>query len=350
MRVVVVRVLQLGRKHNYHVLLSQLSTLSLYSTVDMQYPLRPQSRLTEFGLNLTRKLEPSKEIIFNHLNKEDGERQNNFLIIKELRSDITLATLELKNGDIDMTKKHLNIAYEKIDSLAALGEIPPQPQRSGSISNILEEIVFIHAYVDFFETGKLIQKTSLRDCIDDTEYISGILQFTNQLSEYCINRAMNNDIQSVLLCREIVQSIHGCLLSFDFRNGPLRRKFDGLKYQLKTIEDLLFEQSLLDKTSGEQNHDENVLKKSKLSSEESKITKVTTSSTEPVVVAAAAAELEAPKDEEEKISRVDINEFDVMRLRYEEVLGFIHTQREFIYFRVLHLIYSYLNHMCLCLS
>jgi hypothetical protein len=34
------------------------------------------------------------------------------------------------------------------------------------------------------------------------------------------------------------------MLEFDFRNGPLRRKYDGLKYCLKTIEDISFELSL----------------------------------------------------------------------------------------------------------
>jgi hypothetical protein len=35
------------------------------------------------------------------------------------------------------------------------------------------------------------------------------------------------------------------MLEFDFRNGPLRRKFDGLKYALKLVEDLVFEGAML---------------------------------------------------------------------------------------------------------
>ena len=33
-------------------------------------------------------------------------------------------------------------------------------------------------------------------------------------------------------------------LQFDFRNGTLRKKFDGLKYTLKKMETTLYEQSL----------------------------------------------------------------------------------------------------------
>lgn len=36
------------------------------------------------------------------------------------------------------------------------------------------------------------------------------------------------------------------MLEFDFRNGPLRRKYDGLKYALKNLEDITYELSLLE--------------------------------------------------------------------------------------------------------
>jgi hypothetical protein len=36
------------------------------------------------------------------------------------------------------------------------------------------------------------------------------------------------------------------MLEFDFRNGPLRKKYDVLKYALKSIEDIVYEMSLLD--------------------------------------------------------------------------------------------------------
>jgi hypothetical protein len=56
------------------------------------------------------------------------------------------------------------------------------------------------------------------------------------------------------------------MLEFDFRNGPLRKKYDGLKYALKTIEDVTYELSLLDDdVSGvEDNQDPSANKKRRI--------------------------------------------------------------------------------------
>lgn len=50
------------------------------------------------------------------------------------------------------------------------------------------------------------------------------------------------------------------MLEFDFRNGNLRRKYDGLKYTLKKLEDITYEMSLVAPT------EEHLTKKVKLAS------------------------------------------------------------------------------------
>jgi predicted translin family RNA/ssDNA-binding protein len=62
-----------------------------------------------------------------------------------------------------------------------------------------------------------------------------------------VDRAIANDVESIGLCRVVLEELNGKMLEFDFRNGPLRRKYDGLKYALRNVEDILFELSLTDK-------------------------------------------------------------------------------------------------------
>jgi hypothetical protein len=107
----------------------------------MEKPQPPQSRLSDFGLKLSASMESSKSLIFHVMNREDQERQSVFSTIKELRVELTLATLQLENGDIGSARTHLNGAYEKVDVLEGMNELRPSPKRSGNIAGILEEMV-----------------------------------------------------------------------------------------------------------------------------------------------------------------------------------------------------------------
>jgi predicted translin family RNA/ssDNA-binding protein len=62
-----------------------------------------------------------------------------------------------------------------------------------------------------------------------------------------VDRAIANDVESIGQVRVVLEELNGKMLEFDFRNGPLRRKYDGLKYALRSVEDILFELSLTDK-------------------------------------------------------------------------------------------------------
>lgn len=51
--------------------------------------------------------------------------------------------------------------------------------------------------------------------------------------------------QAVRVCRDLVDAMLGEMLQFDLRNGALRKKYDGLKYTLRKLENVLYELSLL---------------------------------------------------------------------------------------------------------
>lgn len=54
------------------------------------------------------------------------------------------------------------------------------------------------------------------------------------------------DHDSVSACAALCHELFGELIQFDFRNGPLRKKFDSVKYELKKIDDIQYELSLVD--------------------------------------------------------------------------------------------------------
>ena len=61
---------------------------------------------------------------------------------------------------------------------------------------------------------------------------------TGELVRKAINDAIKGNMKSALFIKGFVEELYGELLQFDFRNSELRRKFDGIKYDLKRLEDI----------------------------------------------------------------------------------------------------------------
>jgi predicted translin family RNA/ssDNA-binding protein len=290
------------------------------ATTPLRLPAPPTPRLTEYGLGLTASLAETKAALQAHLLQEEEKRKAGFDLMKTLQIHTVLASLELRNGRLTEAKAALAAAYEV---LAGLTEpIPPQPARPGSVSQLLEEMVTLHAFCHFFETGRLVKFSELRTgCFDDSEYIGGVIGLAQELNQYSVERSMAMDTASVVLCRDLVDALNGQLMTFDFRNGPLRRKFDSVKYALKRQEDLLYEQSLLDMTShpapeggGGQASAKRARKEDDGSSSSSSSSSTSTSSTSSTSSNADADGAAGAATE----CLVDEAEWQAMRTRYEE--------------------------------
>ena len=130
--------------------------------------------------------------------------------------------------------------------------------REANLGYKMEESVRLYAFRHFLLTGKLI---TLKECNDimsplmrtsyafnfrDEEYLGGVIGFAQDLAKYGIGRATVRDLVSVEIARDLVAQLLASLLNFDWRNTPLRRKFDGTKYCLKRLENTLYELSVTD--------------------------------------------------------------------------------------------------------
>ena len=114
------------------------------------------------------------------------------------------------------------------------GRIP----RAGNLNQRVEDLCRFMAYHHFLQTGKMIPPSAC--CAGsplgatDEEYLAGAcMALCQDLSRYAMGRATARDVRSVQQARDLVHEILEYLMKFDFRNGFLRRKYDGTKYALK---------------------------------------------------------------------------------------------------------------------
>ena len=108
-------------------------------------------------------------------------------------------------------------------------------RQQNRITDCFSGVVCLIALNNFLYSGNgsLITLEALKSSsnfnlnVSDTEYLIGIIHFAKELERYAVGRATAGDVKSVVLCKSVVTEILEELMNFDFRNGPIRRQYDG---------------------------------------------------------------------------------------------------------------------------
>jgi predicted translin family RNA/ssDNA-binding protein len=154
------------------------------------------------------------------------------------------------------------------DGSATSGEITVHPRapRLGSLGHKMEDYARYRAFRHFLSEGKLLPPNAAcflvaendiqRNVLTDEEYLGGAcIGLCHDIAKHVVTRASiavedASAVPFIKRSRDAVSMILEELLLFDFRNGPLRRKYDGTKYALKTIETVLYELSVAGAVGG----------------------------------------------------------------------------------------------------
>ena len=131
-----------------------------------------------------------------------------------------------------------------VDALDALMRDPIlQPDtdrtpREANLSTRMEDYVRLTTYRHFLQTSCLLPPPRTAT---DEEYLGACMGMAQDLQRYGLGRATVRDAESIQAATRLVSDVQDFLLQLDFRNGPLRRKFDGTKWCLRALETLLYE-------------------------------------------------------------------------------------------------------------
>lgn len=191
----------------------------------------------------------------------------------------------------DMYKKNVDDIIAMIEGDSKLHQRAP---RIGGLVSKLEDYARYKAFRYFLSEEKLLSPNAPcfvttengipRNILTDEEYLAGAcIGLCHDLAKYGVTRASNavddeSTVPFIKRARDAVSLILEELLQFDFRNGPLRRKYDSTKYALKTLETVLYElsvagsvgghKSLVGKGNGADDDDGGPLKKMKIADED----------------------------------------------------------------------------------
>lgn len=94
--------------------------------------------------------------------------------------------------------------------------------------------------------SKLSVKTKQQDGfhLDIEDYLMGVLQMASELSRFATNSVTLGDFERPLQIQRFMADLSAGFRLLNLKNDGLRKRFDGLKYDVKKIEEIVYDISI----------------------------------------------------------------------------------------------------------
>ncbi|TAL54501.1 MAG: hypothetical protein EPN86_03925 [Nanoarchaeota archaeon] len=108
-----------------------------------------------------------------------------------------------------------------------------------SVKVALQEYVEAVCLCSVLEGRDLPSHVSLG--VDAESYLLGLSDLVGELGRVGVHRIIKNDYKSALKMQAIVHDLYGKFMHLNLRNTELRKKVDGVKWELKKMEDVILQ-------------------------------------------------------------------------------------------------------------
>ena len=106
----------------------------------------------------------------------------------------------------------------------------------------LQEYVEARAFYDFVKGKPIPTKSSLGVSAED--YLCGLCDLTGELVRKAVYDVIHKNFDEAAKIKELVHEIYGEFLKLHLRNGELRKKSDAIKWNLKKLEEVMYDISM----------------------------------------------------------------------------------------------------------
>ncbi|MBI2143524.1 hypothetical protein HYU17_00040 [Candidatus Woesearchaeota archaeon] len=175
---------------------------------------------------------------FEELKKEleaaDSKREDVIAKSREIVKQSKKAIYALQRND---TLAAAAVLAEMKKGIASLKPFLSDANYAGTIKPAIQEYVEAACFNEFVLTGEMLPRKELG--VSAEHYIAGLCDLSGEIIRKAINAAINDNPGTVVAAKRFIERLYYGLLQLDLRNGELRKKFDGLKYDLKKMEDVL---------------------------------------------------------------------------------------------------------------
>ncbi len=165
-------------------------------------------------------------------------------IIKESRDILKLSkqAIYAVHRDDHQRAEHLLHEAEAVKRRLEPSIVHDPALRTGGFCNAMEEYAEARCLLEFVKHGRVTRLKELG--IEPEEYLLGLADLTGELTRRAVLAATRRDAREVRRIHDALERIYGQFVTFDFRNGELRRKYDSIKYNLQKVEQVLYDLTL----------------------------------------------------------------------------------------------------------
>ncbi|XP_012139698.1 translin isoform X2 [Megachile rotundata] len=121
---------------------------------------------------------------------------------------------------------------------------------------VTQKLCFLASLIIYLEIKVLVTKETVAEMLgvkDNREdgfhlnledYLMGLLQLSAELSRFAINSVTNGDYNRPIEIARFVSELNAGFRLLQLKNDSLRKRFDGLKYAVKKVEEVVYDLSI----------------------------------------------------------------------------------------------------------
>lgn len=212
--------------------------------------------------------------IFNsfqdHLNSEQEIREEIRVIVKEIERNARDILMILQNIHNENTMEENIIVsqycararelFEEVRKhYAKLAEVIPKDQYYRFHDQwrfVTQRLCFLASLTIYLEVKILVTKETVAEILgiknnredgfhlDLEDFLMGLLQLSAELCRFAVNSVTNGDYNRPIEIARFVNELNAGFRLLNLKNDSLRKRFDALKYDVKKIEEVVYDLSI----------------------------------------------------------------------------------------------------------
>lgn len=118
---------------------------------------------------------------------------------------------------------------------------------------VTQKLCFLASLIIYLEIKVLVTKETVAEILgvknnredgfhlDLEDYLMGLLQLSAELSRFAVNSVTNGDYNRPIEIARFVNDLNAGFRLLNLKNDSLRKRFDGLKYAVKKVEEVVYD-------------------------------------------------------------------------------------------------------------